>query len=53
MNDTRYAYAVGRIRALEKGLLDYHSFLRLSESPGPEAVLKELENSVYLSLIHI
>ncbi|HPU00420.1 MAG TPA: V-type ATP synthase subunit C [Bacillota bacterium] len=42
-----YAYAVGRIRALERRLIDRNRFNRMIEAPSPEEVLKILAETDY------
>ncbi len=46
-DDTRYAYAVGKIRALETGLLDKSRFDSLVDARNAEEVLKTLSDTVY------
>lgn len=47
MDNSNYAYAVGRIRASENQLLGTVDFERLLEAEGPEAVLEELSDTDY------
>ena len=47
LNDTIYAYAVGRIRALETRLLDRSRFERMIDSSSVEEALKVLAESDY------
>jgi len=47
MNNANYAYAVGRIRALENQLLRMIDFERLLETESAEAVLEELSDTDY------
>lgn len=46
-DDTRYAYAVGRIRVLETRLLDKSRFDSLVEARNAEEVLKALSDTAY------
>lgn len=45
--DPNFAYAVGRIRAIEKRLLDKGKFERMIESKAPEEVLKVASEAGY------
>lgn len=45
--DTRYAYAVGRVRALETRLLARHDFERMVDARDPEEALKVLSETAY------
>lgn len=45
--DTRYAYAVARIRALEVKLLSFHKIARLLESDSVEELLRNLQDTDY------
>ncbi|MFO8192776.1 MAG: V-type ATP synthase subunit C [Bacillota bacterium] len=49
IDDTAYAYAVGRIRALEARLLDQNRFDRMIDASSAEEVLKMLTESEYAS----
>ncbi|HED24215.1 MAG TPA: V-type ATP synthase subunit C, partial [Firmicutes bacterium] len=49
IDDTAYAYAVGRIRALEARLLDRNRFERMIDVPSADEVLKMLTESDYAS----
>lgn len=51
LNDTIYAYAVGRIRALETRLLDRSRFDRMIDSSTVEEALKVLAESDYSNAI--
>lgn len=46
-DDTRYAYAVGRIRVLETRLLDDSALQRMLESDSPRAALESLSDTEY------
>lgn len=45
--DARYAYAVGRIRALETKLLDRQRFDRMLEAPSADEALRVLQDTDY------
>jgi V/A-type H+-transporting ATPase subunit C len=45
--DSRYAYAGGRIRALETRLLDRHRLERMLDSDSAEAALRSLQDTDY------
>lgn len=51
LNDTIYAYAVGRIRALETRLLDRSRFERMIDSSSVEEALKVLAESDYANAV--
>jgi len=42
MKDTKYLYAVSRIKALENNLLSRNTIERMLEAPTPEGTLKIL-----------
>ncbi|MDD3926026.1 MAG: V-type ATPase subunit [bacterium] len=46
-NDIRYAYATGRIRALQKGLIDEAVVRRMLEAPTPEAAFSIMMETPY------
>jgi len=45
--DSRYAYAVGKIRAREVRLLDFHKLISILEAESVEAALKSLADTDY------
>jgi V/A-type H+-transporting ATPase subunit C len=45
--DTEYAYAVGRVRALETQLLDNARIERMMDSEDPGELLRILQDTVY------
>jgi len=45
--DSKYAYAAGRIRALETRLLDRHRLERMLESESADAALRSLQDTDY------
>ncbi len=45
--DTKYAYAVGRIRALEEKLISAHRIARLLEAEGGDELLRILQDTAY------
>ena len=47
LQDTDYAYAVARIRAIEKKLLDKNNFERMAEAKSPEDALKIVFDAGY------
>lgn len=49
-NDAQYAYSIGRIRAIERKLLDKSKLDRMVEAKSPEEVLKVLQEADYGSL---
>lgn len=49
-NDSQYAYSTGRIRAIERKLLDKGKLDRMVEAKSPEEVLKVLQEADYGSL---
>lgn len=51
VNETTYAYAVGRIRALETRLLDKNKLDRMIESPSAQEALKVLSETDYAGLV--
>ncbi|MEW5919464.1 MAG: V-type ATP synthase subunit C [Bacillota bacterium] len=51
MDNDRYAYAVGRIRAMETSLLDRGKIERMVEASGAEEALKVLGESEYAEYI--
>jgi V/A-type H+-transporting ATPase subunit C len=50
-DDTRYAYSVGRIRALESKLLSSHKIARLLESDSGADLLRGLQDTDYSQLL--
>ena len=46
-DDTRYAYAVGRIRVLETRLLNRDALQRMLEADSPQATLEALSDTEY------
>jgi V/A-type H+-transporting ATPase subunit C len=51
LNDTGYAYAVGRIRALETRLLDKSKLERMIDAPSAEEALKVLAETEYAGAV--
>jgi len=47
MVGTSYAYAVGRVRVLEKSLLTWEQLDRMIDAPSPEEVLRLLSETTY------